>query len=444
MASKKLIFLIIDGMADDPRGEFLAKSNIPNLDYLAANGKVGRVYTLRGQEPESDVAIVRLFGYDTSKEGYPGRGPLEAYGAGLIKPGEKNYLAWRANFATLEEKSSIFNAEVLDSRVGRTLTTKHANLLADYLNKKASERYERKGIDIKIYPTVEHRAVVVFKGKRFSPDVSNLDPFYVRQNDGTTRAVKPAHPKVTRSVSFSDRSSEKSFTADIVSDYVSACYEWLRDFKINEREKNGLKTANGVLMRNAGNRIIDLKSVLNFDWAAHVGMPMERGIAMAGGMDLSTFNYKQIDLNMVLKVKNNPLALYEHFFRNLEVEISEYNRYLKKLEKDFEADAAWLHFKQLDIAGHDGLIDKKREMLERIDESVIAKVREMVETGKYVAIITSDHATVCSKKAHTSDPVPLLINGMGKDDAKEFSEKAYMKSRLVLDGIETFFLKIDL
>ncbi len=428
----KTIFLILDGMADDPKGGLLSGSDIPNLDALASQGRVGRNFTVRGQEPESDVAIVRLFGYDTTGEGYPGRGPLEAYGAGLIKPEDEHYLAFRANFATFSQATSIFKASVMDSRVGRTLTSAHAHELAEALNDMARERF--KDVEIVVYPTVEHRAVVVFKGRDFNPHISNLDPFYIREKDGTTRAIKPEDPVMQRSVPLQGDPK----TSELANSFMEEAYKLLSSYTIPEREENGLKTANGLLMRNAGNSIIDLKSVLVAglfpEWDARVGMPMERGIAMAGGMGLSTFDYPQVDLKTALKARDDPSSLYDHFMKNLETEVKQYADYLKSPE----GQALWLHCKPMDIAGHDGSIGKKREMLERVDSTIVARIRELVESGQYAAVITSDHATVCSKKKHTQDPVPLLIAGLGKDDSQAFTEEAYMKSGLEIDGPQLF------
>jgi 2,3-bisphosphoglycerate-independent phosphoglycerate mutase len=427
---KRIIFFIIDGMADDPRGDFLARSHIPNLDALARDGIVQRVYTVRGQEPESDVAIVRLFGYDTTGSGYPGRGPLEAFGAGIVGLNEPPCLAWRANFASFREADSVFRAEVVDSRVGRTLTDAHARTLCEALNRMAKQRYDPP-LTIEIHPTVEHRAVVVFRNHEFRPELSNLDPFYKRLPDGTTRAVKPDHPFVQPCRPFTG----DFFAAGLASDYVEACYDFLKTFRIAERVENDLHTADGILMRNAGNRIIDLRNCLTLTWAAHVGMPMERGIARAGGMRLTTFDYHPVDLDVALATKRDRAALYAHIGRNLEREIEQYQTFLNS---DFEEQAVWIHSKLLDVAGHDGEIERKRRMLERLDQTVVAQIQAMVKSGEYAAVITADHATVCALKRHTQDPVPLLIAGLGCDRAEAFDEAAYMGAGLEIDAPDLF------
>ncbi|MDI6721223.1 MAG: phosphoglycerate mutase, partial [Candidatus Aenigmarchaeota archaeon] len=133
---RKLIFVILDGMADDPHGKLLQKCNAPSLNEMCRNGSIGTVNVLpdASKLPQSDEAIFSLFGLDTSK-GYPGRGPVEALGCGCISMGEKNYLASRVNFETVENKDSIWDARIIDRRAGRTLTTKEAKILGRALEK---------------------------------------------------------------------------------------------------------------------------------------------------------------------------------------------------------------------------------------------------------------------------------------------------------------------
>ena len=125
------IFIILDGVGDRACKLLdgltpLEAAKTPNLDYFASRGNGGYVYTVNEQlAPESDEAIMALLGYDPTKY-YYGRGPLEAYGAGMeFKNGN---LALRTNFATVD------NRLILDRRVGRTLTTKEAKELEKAIN----------------------------------------------------------------------------------------------------------------------------------------------------------------------------------------------------------------------------------------------------------------------------------------------------------------------
>jgi len=67
-------------MADYPIEELngrtpLEVARTPNMDFIAKNGKLGRVKTIPEKAtPGSDVANIAIFGYDPQKY-YTGRGP---------------------------------------------------------------------------------------------------------------------------------------------------------------------------------------------------------------------------------------------------------------------------------------------------------------------------------------------------------------------------------
>lgn len=76
--------------------------------------------------------------------------------------------------------------------------------------------------------------------------------------------------------------------------------------------------------------------------------------------------------------------------------------------------------------GHDGKAVEKKKMINYIDAEFFSFLKKL----KAVIAITPDHATPCSLKRHTSDPVPLLIYGKGKDSIKRFNEKECRKGKI--------------
>ncbi|MEJ2267811.1 MAG: hypothetical protein P8X70_01920 [Nanoarchaeota archaeon] len=163
----KGILLILDGMTDLPCRLFegktpLESANTPNLDFLATRGQLGYMYPVRpGFIPGSDEAILSIFGNDLSSAT---RGQLEAKGAGIkVTRGD---LALRTNFATI---GSYEKKELLDRRVGRTLTTAEAKSLAKSLNK------IKIPCEFVFEPTIQHRGVLVFRGG-FSDNFLDNDP----------------------------------------------------------------------------------------------------------------------------------------------------------------------------------------------------------------------------------------------------------------------------
>src|SRR5438309_3685752 len=128
----KILYVILDGLGDEPHPDLdnrtpLEAANTPNLDALARKGRSGDVVTVgEAIAPESDIAVFAILGYDPRTQA-AGRGPLEALGAGLqMRDGD---LAWRANFATVDE-----NNRLIDRRAGRDLSTEEAQKLADAIN----------------------------------------------------------------------------------------------------------------------------------------------------------------------------------------------------------------------------------------------------------------------------------------------------------------------
>ena len=100
---KKCILLLLDGVGDRAYAQFnnrtpLQIAHTPTLDRLAARGACGLFHAGRqGEALPSETAHFAMFGYEP--EGYPGRGPLEALGAGIALG--KDEVAVLCHFAAL-------------------------------------------------------------------------------------------------------------------------------------------------------------------------------------------------------------------------------------------------------------------------------------------------------------------------------------------------------
>jgi 2,3-bisphosphoglycerate-independent phosphoglycerate mutase len=396
----KNIFVILDGAAGLPneigKKSALDAAKTPNLDYFAKEGKCGLVRTVgKGIAPESDVAVVALLGYDPYKY-FTGRGPLEAYGA-EIKLG-KNFVAFRTNFAT------IYGNSIADRRVGRELTTREAKILEKTINKKV-----KLPCKFVYKSTIGHRGVLVLYGKLKS-DISNVDPAY--KIEGKFGVAKNKNKMEIQKVKALKKGSEK--TADIVNSFVEQSIDVLSNHKLNQTRKlKGLLPANALLLRDAGEKLP--KFPQKKKWGAIVAMPLEIGIAKLAGMDILKFKYPECRTNNV----------YKFLFKGLKETIKYSNLYIKKYWNKY--DNFYVHFKECDIPGHDGLPEEKAKMIELIDKKFFSKLRKMKD---FRLIVTSDHATPCKLKSHSDDPVALLFYGNGKDKMTEFSEKSCQKGSL--------------
>jgi 2,3-bisphosphoglycerate-independent phosphoglycerate mutase len=102
----KYVVCIPDGCADEPVEALGGRTPLevavtPNLDALAARGRVGRAAVIpAGMAPGSDVGNMSILGYDPA--GYhTGRAPIEAAALGLRL--EQDQVAYRCNLVTVDD-----------------------------------------------------------------------------------------------------------------------------------------------------------------------------------------------------------------------------------------------------------------------------------------------------------------------------------------------------
>jgi 2,3-bisphosphoglycerate-independent phosphoglycerate mutase len=387
-----LLFVILDGAADRKNDALngmtpLQSANMPNLRHLASQSIKGMMYPIgKGVAPESDAAVFSILGYDMSA--YTGRGPLEAYGAGMEV--DDRSVAFRCNFATINA-----DRDIIDRRAGRIETGD-----AKALEKEISEiDLGIKGITFKFKSTVGHRGACVFYSeKSLSANVSNADIGYVRKGNISV-AEEVASKKLPKVVPL-DESEASANTAYIVNAFIDKVIEKLAHSKVNSRRGDeGLLRANALLLRDAG---VGLPKVETFEarygmkCAFIAEMPVETGIAKVLGME-------PIGLEELKDRKGRYRRMAELVIQNL-------SRY----------DFMYVHIKGPDEPGHDGDALLKKKILEEIDSEFFSRIREL----DVDMCVTCDHATPCPLKAHSSDPVPVMVRyaNSTKADAVDFDE----------------------
>jgi len=397
----KLIYVVLDGVGDLPIEELGGKTPLevaetPNMDALAKNGKTGLMYTVKkGVAPESDVAVISILGYDPFKY-YTGRGPLETLGADLdMKDGD---LALRCNFATLGQGNKI-----VDRRVKRSLTTEEATELSKAINREV--KLQSYPADFEFKNTIGHRAVLVIRSKEkpLSNNITNSDPAYsVAEGLGVAKAVVDMRLKKVEPM---DDMEESRISADLVNEFTQKSHAVLERHKINEkRTAEGQLKANLILSRDAGNKLpkffkINERYGVNFLCLAD--MPVERGISKLAGMHLTELPPPSGNLKKDCAIRVRQL--------------------LNALES---YDCFYIHLKDPDEPGHDGNYNLKAKVIATIDREFFGKFLPKIKLEDYVVCITADHATPCKLKAHSDDPVPLLVSGnkIEADSTRRFSE----------------------
>src|SRR5713226_8441623 len=224
-----IVMIVLDGASGrvSSAKSALEAALTPNLDALARRGSMGSMFTVgEGIAPESDAGVFSLLGYDPL-ETHLSRGVVETLGAGVEFHDDD--LALRAGFATVE------GDKLVDRRAGRNLSTPEAQQLGAALNK---ELRLKSGPRFVFKPTVGHRAVVVFRpdGHRFSSNISNFDPAYIRK--GTISLAQPGVKEydIPRCEPL-DGSDESVVTAALINEFGFKARSILDSHPVNEQRR---------------------------------------------------------------------------------------------------------------------------------------------------------------------------------------------------------------
>jgi 2,3-bisphosphoglycerate-independent phosphoglycerate mutase len=409
---RQLLYVCLDGLGDDPIPEFdgrtpLEAASTPVLDGMARRGASGLVYTV-GEDiaPESDIAVFAILGYDPREE-HPGRGVLEALGAGMRF--EDGDLAYRVNFATQE------NGEIVDRRVGRDLGSDEARELAEEVNRTVA----LPGASFELLATVEHRGALVIHPDdgRLSANVSNTDPAYAKE--GSLGVALETFENRVATAEPLDDSTEAHHAADLTNAFVEQAARVLAGSEVNRRRRaDGRLPANLILTRDGGDHIPHLQPIkerFGPSWGVFVEMPVERGIGIVLGMS-------PVDAPTGLQRR-------EQYARWASLAVEALGGY----------DALYIHIKGPDVPAHDGRFYDKRDVCQDIDETFFGELLPRIDPSRVILAVTADHSTSCIRKAHTSDPVPLVVTGgdVRPDGVERFSEHAAADGILgVLHGVD--------
>jgi 2,3-bisphosphoglycerate-independent phosphoglycerate mutase len=412
LSTPPLLYVILDGLGDDPIPDFDGKTPLeaaatPNLDSLAASGVNGTVVTVgEGVAPESDIAVFAILGYDPFAH-HTGRGPIEALGAGV--PFDYGDLAYRVNFATVEESDGGW--AIVDRRVGRGLSSEEAHALAGEVQEKVT--LEDATFDFRA--TVGHRGVVVFHPGTdpYSALVENSDPAYGRQGLlGVALETFDERVVTVEPLEGYEEDELAKRAAAITNEWLRKVFDVLDASDVNARRRDrGQLPANFVLTRDGGDHLPDLQSFedkFGLKMGCFVELPVEVGIARLTSM-------QEIDA---------PTGMAEREQYGAWAELA------AKVASDF--DALYIHIKGPDVPAHDGDHQAKKTSIEDIDRLFFGPLLEAIDLGSHMVAVTADHSTSCPRKAHTDGPVPLLVAGGAAeaDGVESYGESAAREGSL--------------
>lgn len=388
-------YVLLDGCADrpDPTLNYttpLESAYTPNLDEICRRSRLGSVTTVRrGVAPESDIAVFNMLGYSFD-EGYPGRGVIEAVGSGLqVNDGD---LALRANLA------STSGRRIVDRRAGRNLTQEEAESLAEDLR-----GIRLKGAEFDFRATISYRGVLVIRADiPLSASVTNTDPAYARVG-GFGAAKETTSRESILKCAPEEKSASAKRAAALVNEFTDKALAVLASSRVNkERSRSGRLPANAVLLRDAGDhlpKVPSFREKYGMNGVALVEMPAEVGIARVLGMKMVPIRDR----------------------RDMKEKASKFASELR------DGSVVYVHIKGPDEFGHDGDARGKKKSIESIDQDFFSAAAPLEDLRLGVSC---DHATPCTMKMHSSDPVPLLVTSSSTKDSARFTERNSKKGSL--------------
>jgi 2,3-bisphosphoglycerate-independent phosphoglycerate mutase len=376
------LFLILDGLADEPNPVLdgltpLAAARTPTLRRLAASGGQGRVHTARNDEtPSTDDGIMALLGARVDA-GKFGRGMFEALGLGI--PIHPDAVLFRGNLSTVGDDGAI-----LDRRAGR-IREGVQDLLAELQNIPLQG-----GITGRIYPTHEHRVLVMLLGSGLSDQVSDTDP----GGNAAMERVCSARPL--------DKSPEAARTAQALRELLAIAAQKLARHPVSKgRLARGLPPVNAILTRGAarppsmraerrwvGAMVAGCNTALGV--ARYVGLKTARSVSMTGSLDT----------DLAGKFRSAGELLEEN-------------------------DFVVVHIKGTDVAAHDRRPLEKRDFIERVDRALGEFLHSHPSlSGRLRVVVSADHGTSSLTGNHLPNPVPLLLATWQADveDEEDFDE----------------------
>ncbi len=387
----KIILLLLDGLGDRAYDVFGHKTPLqaaytPNLDKIASLGSNGLFHAATiGQCLPSEIAHYLLFGYGL--ESFPGRGLLEAVGAGVpfedndvLVMGHLSAVKWEGNRATLVDGPEVFHSEVHD-----------INALYDHLLSKTP--FEQNGVSIKIHKKAGRNEFVLVLSGDVSPYISDSDPII------PGRAIAHIVP-----IPGSKEYEKAKRTAKCLNAFLSCCASTLRYHPINTRRYENCSPSPNFLVTQRSGRRIKQETFLN-------RYAMRGMIIASGGI------YKGIahELSMTFLEKKEDGNPGHDMREKIQIALN-----------DTEHEFIHVHTKHPDVAAHSGNPLLKKDVLESLDQGFDILISALANRKDVLVAVTADHSTpsISDLLIHSGEQVPVIIAGdrVRRDDVHLFNE----------------------
>lgn len=404
----KCILILLDGLGDRSFPELdhktpLQAAQTPHLDRLARDGANGLFHAARlGQALPSENAHFAIFGYDMDQ--FPGRGALEALGAGI--PLGDHQVALLAHFATVREteEGALWHVD------GKPrATAQEAGMLFD-----AVAAYAHRDIEMRLHPTQGLRAILTMSGD-VAPFVTDTDPIL---NDRPVMAPQPwaSH---ARKVAARD-------TAEALATYLEWVHRTLGKHPVNAaRKAAGQPLLNGIVTQRAGRlgRVTPFTERFGIRGLSIAGGIVYHGLARYLGLDgvkAADTDDPAADMTQRLDLAREALAHH---------------------------DFIHVHTKMPDEAAHTKDPVYKKQVIEALDRGIGAALPALLQTPELLLVIAADHSTPSGGPlVHSGEPVPIIFHGPGlrRDHVRVYDEISAPAGALgMVRGKELIYLVLN-
>jgi len=339
------------------------------MDRIAQMGLVGLSNNVPASlTPASDVATLSLFGYDPLVV-YTGRAPLEAAAMG-IKLGKRDW-AIRCNLVTVE------NGQMRDFTAGH-ISSEEGVTLIKAINGQFTDIAPDDVTLMEFWPGVSYRNCLVCQNVppgTFSNETKTQPPHDIP--DQPIANYLPTGPG-----------------SDLLRDVMEQSRKILEVHPVNQgRRAGGKKPATQVWLWGLGQapKLAPFKKVYGKRGAIISAVDLVRGVGVLLGWKridvVGATGY--LDTDYAAKGRAAVAALADH-------------------------DLVCVHVEAPDEASHEGKPAEKVKALEQIDRHIVGPLLAALPThGDWRILVSPDHRTPLTTRAHSHGPVPFAMAGTG-------------------------------
>ncbi len=403
----KCILILLDGLGDRSYPELghltpLQAADTPFLNRVAEKGGNGLYHAARpGQALPSENAHFSMFGYKPDE--FPGRGALEALGAGI--PLTEDDVAILAHFASVKAENGYLALEDDTPEVSEAEASALFN---------ACSSYETNHVKFRLHRTHDIFGILTLNGYVFRT-ITDTSPFIAGR-----RLSAPKPWRLNRDDYFAQNAAETLY------DYLRWAHQVLTAHPVNlNRQESGRPPVNGIVTQRAG-QLLTIQPFID-RWGL-------RGLSLASGLVYQGLaKYIGMDHRKV-KDSGDPGGDLADRIKTAKSELDHY-------------DFIHIHTKTPDEAGHAKDPIAKKNVIESLDRGMAASMGPLLEHPEVLTVVTADHSTPCSGMLiHSGEPVPITFHGPGirRDKVNRFDEVACASGALgYVRGKELMYLILN-